>query len=104
MFCPTSRLSYTQVCGRINGYLSNSPNAFNSSVTGNINLDSWYVDGVSLTHGPPGSRTHVWHLQMCGMKLLHFFTGNVPACFQTILSGHILCHSLLEINTSVLLE
>ena len=56
----TNRLSYTQVCGRINGYQFNSPNAFNSSVTGNIGLDSWYVDGVSLTYGPPGSRTHVW--------------------------------------------
>ena len=29
-------------------------------MAGNIGLDSWYVDGVSLTHGIPGSRTHVW--------------------------------------------
>ncbi len=26
----------------------------------NTSLESWYIDGVSLTHGPPGSRTHVW--------------------------------------------
>ena len=60
VFYSTNRLSYIQVCGRIIGYQYSSPNAFNSSVTGNISLDSWYVDGVSLTYGPPGSRTHVW--------------------------------------------
>ena len=60
VFYSTNRLSYTQVCGRINGYQYGSPNAFGSSVTRNISLDSWYVDGVSLTHGLPGSRTHVW--------------------------------------------
>ena len=60
VFYSTNRLLYTQVCGRINGYQFLTPNAFNSSVAGNIGLDSWYVDGVSLTHGPPGSRTHVW--------------------------------------------
>ena len=60
VFYSSNRLSYTQVCGRINGYQFGSPNAFWSYVTRNISLDSWYVDGVSLTHGPPGSRTHVW--------------------------------------------
>ena len=60
VFYSTNRLSYTQVCGRINGYQFYTPNAFNSSVNGHTSLDSWYVDGVSLTYGPPGSRTHVW--------------------------------------------
>ncbi len=23
-------------------------------------INSWYVNGVSVTHGPPGSREHVW--------------------------------------------
>ncbi len=55
-------ITYTQVCGRIIGYQYQSPNAFNSSITGNTSLESWYIDGVSLTHGPPGSRTHVWSL------------------------------------------
>ena len=53
MFYSTNRLSYTQVCECINGYQYGSPNAFGSSVTRNISLDSWYVDGVSLTHGLP---------------------------------------------------
>ena len=60
VFYSTNRLSYTQVCGHIIGYQYSSPNAFNSSVTGNASLGSWYVDGVSLTRGTPGSRTHVW--------------------------------------------
>ena len=60
VFYSTNRLLYTQVCGRINGYQYDSTNAFSSSVTRNIGLDSLYVDGVSLTHGLPGSRTHVW--------------------------------------------
>ena len=59
VFYSTNSLSYTQVCGRINGYQFDSTNAFWSSVIANIGLDSWYIDGVSLTHGPPGSRTHV---------------------------------------------
>ncbi len=53
-------ITYTQVCGRIIGYQYYSPNAFAPSLTGNTSLESWYIDGVSLTHGPPGSRTHVW--------------------------------------------
>ena len=60
VFYSTNGRSYQQVCGRIIGYQYHSPNAFKSSVTGNTTLDSWYVDGVSLTHGPPGTRTHVW--------------------------------------------
>ena len=57
VFYSTNRLSYTQVCGRINGYQYGFTDAFLLDGTG---LNSWYVDGVSLTHGPPGSRTHVW--------------------------------------------
>ena len=60
VFYSTNMLSYTQVCGRISGYQFDSTNAFWSPVIEYIGLDSWYVDGVSLTHGPPGSRTHVW--------------------------------------------
>ena len=56
----TNGLSYTQVCGRIIGYQYGNTDAFWSSVTEYTGLNSWYVDGVSLTHGPIGQRTHVW--------------------------------------------
>ena len=46
-------MSYSQICGRVLGYQYRSTDA---SVSGNIN--SHYVDGVSLTRGSP--RQHVW--------------------------------------------
>ncbi len=60
VFYSTGGISYTRICGQIIGYQFSSPNAFHSSINGNASLESWYIDGVSLTHGPPGSRTHVW--------------------------------------------
>ena len=32
----------------------------NSILNGQTSIDSAYVDGVSLTHGPAGSRQHIW--------------------------------------------
>ena len=61
VFYSTNGQSYTQVCGRINGYQYKTTDAFRASVTAkSSSINSWYVDGVSLTYGPPGSRTHVW--------------------------------------------
>ena len=56
----TRELRYRSVCGYIKGYQYGNPNAFNSSISGNIGLENWYIDGVSLTHGPPGARKHIW--------------------------------------------
>ena len=39
--------TYSQVCGRAVGYIRSYPDAF----TGSINIDSPYVDGVSVTYG-----------------------------------------------------
>ena len=50
-------ISYTHVCGRLIGYQINAPDAFH---TGASSIDSFYVTGVSLTHGPPGRRQHIW--------------------------------------------
>ena len=49
-------LPYSRVCGRIKGYQFGATNAFHI-VQG---IDSYYVCGVSLTHGEPGSRQHIW--------------------------------------------
>ena len=51
--------AYTQVCGRVTGIQSGSTNAFNSSL-GGVGIEGSYLDGISLTHGQPGSREHVW--------------------------------------------
>ena len=50
---PTLSLSYSMVCGRIIAYQFGFTNAFEGN-----NIDSTYVDGVSLTHGSP--RQHIW--------------------------------------------
>ena len=45
------------MCGRIRGYQFGSPNAF---ISQNQEINGYYVDGVSLTHGGAGSRQHIW--------------------------------------------
>ena len=50
-------LSYSRVCGRIKGYQFGATNAFWIHL---MDIDSYYVDGVSLTHGEPGRRQHIW--------------------------------------------
>ena len=52
---------YSEVCGRILAYQRGSPDAFSAFIVGSqTTIDSAYVDGVSLTHGPAGSRQHIW--------------------------------------------
>ena len=50
-------LPYNRVCGKIRGYQVGSTNAFFYSSRG---IDSYYVSGVSLTHGGAGNRQHIW--------------------------------------------
>ena len=52
---PSNGISYSQICGRVTGYQFASTDA---TVTGNLNSN--YVDGVSITRGSP--RKHVWTL------------------------------------------
>ena len=50
---PSKDISYSQVCGKIIGYQFGSPDG-----TNNNNIDTAYIDGISLTHGSP--RRHIW--------------------------------------------
>jgi len=50
-------IPYDQVCGRVTAYQFGSPDAFNQHNTG---IDNVYVDGVSITHGLPTARQHIW--------------------------------------------
>jgi len=52
----TYEISYNHMCGRVIGYGYNSPDAFHGPQT----IEDPYVDGVSLTHGLPGARQHIW--------------------------------------------
>ena len=51
--------SYSRVCGRVNAYQEGTTDAFHFNA-GLRGLEEIYVDGVSLTHGAPGSRQHIW--------------------------------------------
>ena len=50
---------YSRVCGRVNAYKKGAPDAFYRFGTVRT-LEENYVDGVSLTHGAPGSCQHIW--------------------------------------------
>ena len=54
--------AYSKVCGRIIGEGVSSPDAFIRLVStiGQDSVEGNYLDGVSVTHGAPGSRTHIW--------------------------------------------
>ena len=53
-------MSYRYVCGRIIGYHRSNALAFVPSLSERRTLEGNYLDGVSLTHGRPGQRQHIW--------------------------------------------
>ena len=50
---------YSRVCGRVIGYQIGTTDAFGLLAAGHT-IDSYYVYGVSVTHGAP--RSHIWTL------------------------------------------
>ena len=61
---PSNGISYSQICGRVTGYQYHSTDAVDDY---HNDIDSWYVEGVSITRGSP--RQHVWTL-MAGITEL----------------------------------
>ena len=55
---PSSGISYSQVCGRVVGYQHGTPDGIYKEGANHDDIDSYYVDGISLTHGSP--RQHIW--------------------------------------------
>ena len=70
----TVNIQYSTVCGRITGYHIGTVNGFEGS-----NINSAYVDGVSLTHGTP--RQHIWSFA-AGYST--YRTSLDPAPFSTV--------------------
>jgi len=56
---PVSGGEYSRVCGRVRGYQYGPAIAFGVS-SQYQSLDSAYVHGISITHGPPHQRQHIW--------------------------------------------
>ena len=75
---PSNGISYSQVCGRVVGYQYTSPDAVDPTLLGHNDINSYYVDGVSITHGSP--RQHVWTL-MAGLLDANDIRHNCP-CSQ----------------------
>ena len=51
---------YRRVCSRALAYRFGRNLAFYAYHNGEQGIDGYYVDGLSLTHGYPGSRQHIW--------------------------------------------
>ena len=51
---------YSTVCGRVIGIGTVTPDAFFRFISGQTTIEGNYLDGVSVTHGAPGSRIHIW--------------------------------------------
>ncbi len=50
-------VTYQKVCGMALGYATNLTDGLRNS-----GIDTNYLDGVSITHGEPSMRTHIWSL------------------------------------------
>ena len=61
---PTGDTEYSQVCGRAIGYQIGATQAFRGEFVrrspNETAIDGYYIDGFVLSHGPPGSRQHIW--------------------------------------------
>ena len=71
---PSNGINYSQICGRVVGYQYGSPAAVDTRFSDN-NVNTFYVDGVSITRGSP--RQHVWTL-MGGVSDSLYAAGNCP--------------------------
>ena len=58
----TDSVQYSSVCGRVKAYQWGQNTAFGPYFrnTRDITLENVYLDGISITHGAPGSRQHIW--------------------------------------------
>ena len=61
--------SYSQICGQVAGYQKGTPDGFLNS----DNIDSIYLDGVSITRGCP--RQHVWSYVIAIMENQYEYSG-----------------------------
>ena len=71
-------INYTQVCGRVVGYQYATPDAVDHTIgTGHNDINSHYVDGISLTRGSP--RQHIWTF-MAGLIEASFYNDGRYNC------------------------
>lgn len=71
---PSHGRSYSRVCGKVLAYQRGSTEAFNTPFN---TLEGPYLDGISLTHGPAGSRQHIWSFAVA-RNLIERVSSNCP--------------------------
>ena len=52
--------AYSKVCGRIIGEGVSLPDGFKRFISTPGTIEGNYLEGISVTHGDAGSRTHIW--------------------------------------------
>ena len=89
---PSNGISYSQVCGRVVGYQFGSTGRV--TYASHYNIDSYYVDGVSITRGSP--RKHVW-TYMAGYSDTLISDSNCPCSqhqlVQSFIGNNYYCES-----------
>ena len=75
----TYGVEYSHVCGRVIGFQDGTPDAFGpyTNHPGGTEIDSVYVDGVSLTHGQM-PRQHIWTFAGAVEEVARFPKNNCP--------------------------
>ena len=68
---PSNGISYSEVCGRVTGYQYQTTDG----ISANGDIDSHYVDGISITQGSP--RQHIWTM-IAGLFENHPHSSNCP--------------------------
>ena len=71
-------IAYNKVCGRVIGIGSGSPDAFLRLIQEQTTIEDNYLDGVSVTHGAPGSRTHTRSFGAGHPSSLPFLAARCP--------------------------
>ena len=75
---PVNDRTYSSVCGKIIAYHKGVSVAFPSILLNTtIPIEESYVSGVSITHGPPGTRQHVWTFVGALNEIDNEFNGQV---------------------------
>ena len=70
-------LPYSHVCGRMRGYQFGATGAFGHRLS---DIDGYYVDGVSLTHGGAGNRQHIWTFVAGGSEVTTIYSDYACPC------------------------
>ena len=86
----TYGIRYSHVCGRVIGYEYRSADAF-GRFTGPVTIEGSYVDGVSLTHGSPGARQHIWSFAAGLLQTVHssYPTFSCPCVSGTVAPSYV---------------